>query len=389
MPNPSQNLQAANATKAVIKPSRPILRVIQRDGSPQYFWLHKGKQGSIQTAAQMARLVREDTVKDQELQKWAARILINNGLNSHSNKRDIVMAIFSYVKQFHYIHDPAGAFDAIQSARQTIEKGFGDCDDLSVLLATLLAQVGLQPRFVLARYKPNSKGYDHVYVDVVLPQSDGGRLVLDPSSARRGAGWESLQSIERLTYPIFSGPVSTLGSAVSLATTGAAIGLNFVPVVGPLLSALVGPVSGLFDRTQQRSEEAARDQYRDAVYQGLNKIEGSVNACQTTPQAGVAAGRELIGAMYQACDQFTKASVAKSCRNYESQDYPGGPQEGAFVTRLNRISKAGAGCRSAGGATASGGASSSSENAPGAPSSNLPLIIIAVVGGYFVLKALR
>ena len=365
---------------AQVKTKRPLLRVVDRQGTPQYFWLYKGKQGSLQTAEQMARLVREDTIRDTELQKWAAQILINNGLDSHASKRDIVGAIFSYVKQIKYIHDPAGAFDAIQAARTTIEKGFGDCDDLSVLLATLLAQVGLQPRFVLARYKPNSKGYDHVYVDVVLPDNEGGRMALDPSSARRGAGWESLRSIERLYYPIFAGPITTLGDAMSLALTGASVGLNFVPVVGPILAALVGPISSLFSRTQQRSEEAARDQYRDQVYQGLSKIEGAVNNCQITREQGRAAGRELINTMYQACDTFTKKSVAQSCRNYEAQDVPGGAQEGAFTTRLNRIAQAGGSCSGVSGVTGT---------AKAALGSNIPLLIALAVGGFLVFKMAR
>lgn len=381
MPYSAQS-PTSQAARMEQKPTRPLLRVVDRNGAPQYFWLHKGKQGSLQTAAQMARLVREDTVRDQELQRFAAQILINNHLDSHAHKRDIVGVIFAYVKQIKYIHDPAGSFDAVQSARQTIEKGFGDCDDLSVLLATLLAQVGLQPRFVLARYKPNSKGYDHVYVDVVLPENEGGRIALDPSSARRGAGWESLRSIERLYYPIFAGPITTLGAAMNLALTGASVGLNFVPVVGPILSALVGPIAGLFSRTQQRSEEAARDQYRDQVYQGLAQIEAAVKSCRITPAQGQQAARELINAMYQACDQFTKKSVAASCRNYETQDTPGGAQDGAFRTRTERIAQAGGNCNAG-----SGGITGTNISAGlTGLTSNLPLLIALAIGGYLILQ---
>lgn len=360
--------------------TRPLLRVVSSNSGSRYYWLHNGKQGSIQTAAQMARLVREDTIKDEGLQRFAAQILINAGLDSHAHKRDIVAAIFRYVKQIRYINDPTGSFDAVQNARMTIAKGFGDCDDLSVLLATLLAQVGLTPRFVLARYKVKSKGYDHVYVDVELPQGEGGRIALDPSANGRGAGWESLKSLERLTYPIFAGPLHNLSGTTQLALQGAAIGLNFVPYVGPILSSLVGPISSLFNRTQQRSEETARDQYRDAVYNGLAKIQSAVDSCQITPEQGKAAGRELINQMYAACDQFTKPSVAKSCRNYEVQDTPGGAQEGAFTTRLNRIAQAGGSCS---------GITSGSNVASGAlGTSNLPKLLLLAAGVYLVFKVL-
>ncbi len=359
--------------------TRPLLRVVSSNSGSRYYWIHNGKQGSIQTAAQMARLVREDTVKDEGLQRFAAQIVINAGLDSHAHKRDIVAAIFRYVKQIHYIHDPTGSFDAVQNARTTIAKGFGDCDDLSVLLATLLALVGLTPRFVLARYKAKSKGYDHVYVDVELPQGEGGRIALDPSANGRGAGWESLKSLERLTYPIFAGPLHNLSGATQLALQGAAVGLNFVPVVGPILASLVGPVAGLFSRTQQRSEEAARDQYRDAVYDGLAKIQNAVDSCQITADQGKAAGRELINQMYKACDEFTKSSVAKSCRNYETQDVPGGAQEGAFTTRLNRIAQAGGSCSTVGSNSAAGSLLGTS---------NLPKLLLLAAGVYLVFKVL-
>ncbi len=372
--------------------SRPLLRVMSSTSGSQYYWIHKGKQGSIQTAAEMARLVREDTAKDEGLQRFAAQILMNAGLDSHAPKRDVIAAIWRYVKQIKYIHDPAGSFDSVQNARTTIAKGFGDCDDLSVLLATLLAQVGLTPQFVLARYKEKSRGYDHVYVDVLLAQAEGGRIALDPSANRRGAGWESMKSIERLTYPIFAGPLQSLSGATQLALQGAAIGLNFVPVVGPFLAMAVGPIASLFDRSRQRSEEAARDQYRDAVYQGLAKIQAAVDRCEVNPATGKpvtaaegrAAGRQLIDEMYRACDQFTKSSVARSCRNYEIQDIPGGAQQGAFTTRLNQIAQAGGSCRV--GTAASGSAASMSGATLAA---NLPMLILLIGGAYLVVKMLR
>lgn len=174
----------------------------------KFYRLQGGKPGSLQTAAIMANLVREDAVKNKQLELFAAQLLVNNRLDSHSDPTEIADAIFRYVQTFTYVHDPAGAFDSVQSASQVIREGKGDCDDLSVLLATLLALVGFKPRFVLARYKETSEGFDHVYVDLELAQ---GRLVLDPSTRTHGVGWESPKAIERIAYPIFDGKVIGLG----------------------------------------------------------------------------------------------------------------------------------------------------------------------------------
>lgn len=382
MPIPST--VRVDRTVPVTPAKRPLLR-LTRPGEGQYFWIRKGKQGSLQTAYQMARLVREDVVRDEGLQRFAAQLLINNGLDSHSDKRTIATALCRYVQTIPYIHDPAGSFDSISSARQTVSKGFGDCDDLSVLLATLLALVGFEPRFVLARYRENGKGYDHVYVDVVIA---GSRMPLDPCSRSNAPGWESLRSFERLTYPIFAFPTTSLGDAMNLAITGASIGANFIPGVGPIISALVGPISSLFSRKQQRAEETARDEYKDQLLRAMEKIEAAVNSCQITKAEGSAAAKELVRQFYAACDQFTKKSVAKSCRAFETEDAPGQPQEGAIRTHQARIDAAGASCglNKSKTPTALGGAPGSSSLSIGG--GQFPIWLL-VAGGIAVVFLMR
>src|SRR5258705_7933324 len=112
--NQALAIRPATQRTREVKPSRPLLRVT-REGDGEYFWIHKGKQGSLQTAWQMARLVREDTIRDEGLQRFAAGLLIKAGLDSHSDKRKILSTLLNFVQSVSYIHDPAGAFDAISS----------------------------------------------------------------------------------------------------------------------------------------------------------------------------------------------------------------------------------------------------------------------------------
>lgn len=364
-----------------VKPAkRPLLR-LTTPGTGQYLWIHKGKQGSLQTAYQMARLVREDVVRDEGLQIFAARLLINNGLDSHSNKAAVATCLYEYVqKQIKYIHDPAGSFDSVSSARQTLSKGFGDCDDKAVLLATLLALVGQEPRFVLAKYKAGKNGFDHVYNDVLLRD---GRFALD-SCSDKGAGWESPRFYERLTYPIFAFPTTSLGEAMNLVTTGASIGVGLIPGVGPLLTTLVGPIASLFSRKQQRAEETARDEYKDNLLRAMEQIEAKVNSCGgVTREQGAAAAKELVRQFYSACDQFTKKSVATSCRNFETQDIPGGAQEGAIRTHLAHIEAAGGNCALNRGQGADGGGALMSASVGGFP---IWLLVAGGVGVYLMMR---
>lgn len=359
----------------VVRATRPLLRV-SRPLEGQYIWLRKGKEGSLQTAVEMAKLVRHDAATDEGLERFAVQKLIDARLDSHSLPEDIIDTIFRFVQSVPYIYDPAGSFDSVQSARHTLDKGYGDCDDLSVLLATLLALVGYKPRFVLAKYKDKTQGFDHVYVDLIVSDKQSiRRIALDPCSRSHGMGWESPSAIERLTFPIFSGKVSSVlgafAGASSLALTGAQVGVSFIPVVGPFLSALVGPIAGLFSRTAQRSEEAARDAWKAQVHDGMLKIQQAVDSCQLSADQGKAAARELVERYYQACDQnFTKSSVAKSCRNAETE--PGG-----FAERISRIAAGGASC-----AAGTGGVSSMLSTAGGGV--NWPMILIIGGAVYFL-----
>lgn len=372
MQSPATNRQELTR---VVTATRPLLRV-SRPFEGRYIWLRKGKEGSLQTALEMAKLVRHAAVSDEGLERFTVQKLIDARLDSHSRPEDVIEIIFRFVQSIPYIYDPAGSFDSVQDARHTLAKGYGDCDDLAVLLATMLALVGYKPRFVLARYKETTNGFDHVYVDVELPGNT--RIALDPCSRSHGMGWESRKSLEQLTFPIFAGRVSSVfsGTATNLALTGVTAGLNFVPVVGPFLAAAVGPIAALFNRTQQRSEETARDEWKAQVHDGMRAIQKAVDSCQLGRDEALAQAKKLVDDYYAACDQnFTKSSVAKSCRNAETE-------AGGFQTFEAQISAGGGNC-----AGVSGGSSASGGGLAGAGINWTMLIVIG--GGLFLLTKLR
>jgi hypothetical protein len=206
-----------------IQPS--TLRVV-RGADVRYLNIGQGKTGSYQTAREMARLVREAAVKDIALEKFTVEILTRNGLDSHADPDSTIDALFRYVQKIPYISDTTGTgnFDAIQTARDTIELGKGDCDDLSILLATLLSLVGFRPAFVMARMNESSKGFDHIYVEV---WANNERIALDPTSKKFGMGWESPKILEKVTVPIFPSRGNGLGDA-SLIQTGIQAGISLI-----------------------------------------------------------------------------------------------------------------------------------------------------------------
>lgn len=74
-----------------------------------------------------------------------------------------------------YLKDTRGV-ETVQTPTVTLDLGQGDCDDKSVLLASLLESIGHPTRFVAIGYQPGR--YEHVYVETKLNNS---WISLDPT----------------------------------------------------------------------------------------------------------------------------------------------------------------------------------------------------------------
>lgn len=87
-----------------------------------------------------------------------------------------VRALHAFVRDcVRYTGDIAGV-ETLQTPKATLELGVGDCDDKSLLLATLLQSINLPARFVAVAM--NDGGYTHVLVET-----------------RRGNRWVPLETI--------------------------------------------------------------------------------------------------------------------------------------------------------------------------------------------------
>lgn len=88
-----------------------------------------------------------------------------------------IRALQSFVRDhIRYTNDP-NSVELLQTPEATLEMGTGDCDDKSILLATLLNSIGRPARFAAISLKPSDK-YSHVLVQ-----------------ARIGTNWYPLETI--------------------------------------------------------------------------------------------------------------------------------------------------------------------------------------------------
>lgn len=138
--------------------------------------LKKGDAGVIQTVELMISYV------NQYYQNKGITAIVNkirNYTNSQKytdscySKIALIHNIFKYVKaNFKYTPDPQG-MELVVSPKHTLLSGaikHGDCDDLSVILATLLKSAGYPVWFrTVAWKKETGNNFTHVFVMVELP----------------------------------------------------------------------------------------------------------------------------------------------------------------------------------------------------------------------------
>jgi len=155
----------------------------------------KGEKGNLTTIKEMQRIarIRSGHPKVREL----AKNIFNYYQVPSMYYIDEAIAIGNYVKEnvryvrdatgIEQIHDPLTMIDQIIDGRAQ-----GDCDDISLLIASLLLATGHQPYFRAVRYKKNKGSYNHIYVVVYEKNPYGGkkRIPLDAILKTKPVGFE-------------------------------------------------------------------------------------------------------------------------------------------------------------------------------------------------------
>lgn len=154
-----------------------------------------GVRGNVQTIEFMKKIARERSFYPV-IRQFAKNILIYAGVDSN-NYADEALAIGDYVKnKVRYLRDPDN-IEYLQAPEDLIEQmakgeAQGDCDDMALLIASLLLSIGHQPRFRAVRYKRNTGHYDHIYVVVYEKNRQGPRMriALDAIMKQEPIGYE-------------------------------------------------------------------------------------------------------------------------------------------------------------------------------------------------------
>lgn len=122
-----------------------------------------GLPGIFQTLATMRAMVSRYKV-DPSIRHAAVNVVY---LTPEKDEYAEVQAIFEFVRDHvRYLKDVNGV-ETLATPDKTLQMLIGDCDDQTVLLASMLESVGYPTRFIVAGYS-DTESLEHVYMQVLV-----------------------------------------------------------------------------------------------------------------------------------------------------------------------------------------------------------------------------
>jgi len=154
-----------------------------------------GESGNLRTVTLMQQVARA-RAKDPVIRDCAKEIIRNSKVKD-MNYLGEALAIAHWVRHHvRYVRDMAGVeqlhdpLTMLDMIRRGVAQG--DCDDVALLIATLLTSVGHSPYFRIIKYDATAPNYSHIYVVVYERNYRDAkkRLVLDGIIKDKDLGYE-------------------------------------------------------------------------------------------------------------------------------------------------------------------------------------------------------
>ena len=155
--------------------------------------LSGGSLGTSQTLQEMRKLSRAGC-RDPVIIQLASQLV--RDVPQYDRKGEII-ALHGFVRDaIRYTSDPID-FELVRTPRAVLEMGVGDCDDKSILLASLLRCIGRPARFVAVQMRGQCC-FSHVYVETPM----GRRWICLETIKPVPAGWQPAGVVKRMVVHI-------------------------------------------------------------------------------------------------------------------------------------------------------------------------------------------
>lgn len=129
----------------------------------------------------------EEGMQDEAIQKLAAKILYIYNVPSRDYRGE-AEAIFLWVREnIRYTRDPEG-MELFRKPIRTIQLGIADCDDMTILIGSLLSTIGHV--IILRVIGVSSNNPEHIYPLTCIPPDDPTECIALDATRSEPVGWE-------------------------------------------------------------------------------------------------------------------------------------------------------------------------------------------------------
>jgi len=143
----------------------------------------------------LANLVEEGS-QNSTVREFTLNLLNQMKVDSYDRMGEIT-AIFKFVRDYFSYRNHVFGRDSFTTAQRTLQmyldtgRGSGDCDQYSVLIASMLMTVGIPAAFRIMTTDPN-QSYHHIYplAGYHLGKNDEKWIPMDATNKSAKLGWE-------------------------------------------------------------------------------------------------------------------------------------------------------------------------------------------------------
>lgn len=167
--------------------------------------LKRGEKGTFQTLGKIKQIINIDYT-NPEVREFAIKIINSSGITGTRDHQYLneAIAIGQYVKNnYRYVRDPIRNEFLIPASHaiKEIETGYfrGDCEDMTMLVASLLMSIGCIPYLTIVKYDKNVKGFQHIYLTLEernVPQKPK-KLVIDAIARDKSINFEPKSQVKK------------------------------------------------------------------------------------------------------------------------------------------------------------------------------------------------
>ncbi len=164
-----------------------MIRMVPRFVRPRILRVKvpRGNRGTLETARIIGELIRHGA-KDFVVRQRAIQIFRQYNVRAKDRYGE-VCALFDWVRRNIRFTRDIFRVELLHTARRMLELKAGDCDDLTILLGSMLVSTGHPVRLALVGFRPSRPHlYSHIYPEVFV---NGRWTAIDASVRKRPMGF--------------------------------------------------------------------------------------------------------------------------------------------------------------------------------------------------------